>query len=69
MIDLSTVKFFKRCGSISKVRKEDEPMQMSTKIKLEVLPCDAATLEFMQTKCWGLYNCGSGPTHVPNADS
>ncbi|HEY4036248.1 MAG TPA: transposase [Ktedonobacteraceae bacterium] len=31
-------------------------MQMSTKIKLEISPRDAATLEFMQAKCRGLYN-------------
>jgi len=31
-------------------------MLMSKKIKLEVSTCDAATLEFMQAKCRGLYN-------------
>jgi len=31
-------------------------MQVSTKIKLEVSDQDAATLEFMQGKCRGLYN-------------
>ncbi len=31
-------------------------MQLSKKIKLEVSDQDAATLEFMQGKCRGLYN-------------
>ncbi len=31
-------------------------MQISKKIKLELSLCDAATLEFMQAKCRGLYN-------------
>jgi putative transposase len=31
-------------------------MFVSKKIKLEISPCDAATLEFMQAKCRGLYN-------------
>ena len=31
-------------------------MLVSKKIKLEVTPSDARTLEFMQSKCRGLYN-------------
>jgi putative transposase len=31
-------------------------MLLCTKIKIEVSPQDAATLEFMQGKCRGLYN-------------
>ena len=31
-------------------------MQVSKKIKLELSDQDAATLEFMQAKCRGLYN-------------
>ncbi len=31
-------------------------MLITKKIKLEVSPADAATLEFMQSKCRGLYN-------------
>jgi len=31
-------------------------MLLCTKIKLEVSESDAATLEFMQGKCRGLYN-------------
>src|SRR5256714_2434557 len=37
-------------------RKEGRVMLLSKKIKLEVSEADAATLEFMQGKCRGLYN-------------
>src|SRR2546421_8795606 len=37
-------------------RKETSAMLLSKKIKLEVSPEDATTLEFMQGKCRGLYN-------------
>ena len=37
-------------------RKESHPVFLSKKIKLEVSEHDAATLEFMQGKCRGLYN-------------
>ncbi len=36
--------------------REDIKMQVSKKIKLELSDQDAATLEFMQAKCRGLYN-------------
>src|SRR5690348_6356285 len=37
-------------------RKEKQTMLLCTKIRLEVSSQDAATLEFMQGKCRGLYN-------------
>src|SRR6266702_3441284 len=37
-------------------RKEERHMQISKKIKLDLSSRDAATLEFMQAKCRGLYN-------------
>ena len=37
-------------------RKEGKRMQVSKKIRLELFEQDAATLEFMQAKCRGLYN-------------
>lgn len=40
----------------SEYRRENKSMISSLKIKLEVSPTDAATLEFMQGKCRGLYN-------------
>src|SRR5712691_9862922 len=42
--------------SLSVCRKETQRMLLSKKIKLEVSEQDAATLEFMQEKCRGLYN-------------
>src|SRR6266849_10226401 len=55
MIDLLTGKLFERCGNISRNKREDIKMQVSKKIKLELSDQDAATLEFMQAKCRGLY--------------
>jgi putative transposase len=33
-------------------------MLISKKVRLEISEQDATTLEFMQEKCRGLYNCG-----------
>src|SRR5207302_8817443 len=50
------VKSFGLCVNIFSSKKEDKSMQVSKKIKLEISDRDAATLEFMQAKCRGLYN-------------
>jgi hypothetical protein len=50
MIGLLTVKLFKRCGNISRDKREGIKMQISKKIKLELSDQDAATLEFMQAR-------------------
>src|SRR5437016_8467366 len=45
-----------RSGNESSRGKGVSTMLLCRKIRLEVSPEDAATLEFMQAKCRGLYN-------------
>src|SRR5437899_5186626 len=56
MADLLTVKLSGLCVNTLNSRKESKSMLITKKIKLEVSTRDAATLEFMQAKCRGLYN-------------
>src|SRR5260370_32688812 len=44
------------CANISNNREEKTSMLITKKIKFEVSSRDAATLEFMQATCGGLYN-------------